>query len=226
MARKSYYLPKSDRDRLVWLNNFSSKFALLAAVLGFLAAEVTVLANDTAMLSYIVNLVETFTSGKEERVAYKNLIKDGPIGTPGGTLPIAPLVPAPPTIVAPGIFPRVALLVQRIKNSPNYTDAIGKDLGIIGAEQERDFTGAQPTLKLVKKGLNVEVQWNKGDADSIHIECDRGTGIWQFLAVDSVPHYTDNTPVTSAALWKYRAMYIVDDQLLGNWSAVASIAVG
>ena len=70
----------------------------------------------------------------------------------------------------------------------------------------------------------MEVQWTKGDADSIRIESDKGTG-WQFLAIDSVPHYTDTTPITIAATWKYRAMYIVADELVGQWSDVASIGV-
>jgi len=39
---------------------------------------------------------------------------------------------------------------------------------------------------------------------------------WQFLDIDSVPHYTDTTPITAPATWKYRAMYIVADELVGQ----------
>jgi|GEM_PF-4380811 len=76
----------------------------------------------------------------------------------------------------------------------------------------------------MKVGGQVEVQWLKGDADAIRIESDKGTG-WQFLAVNSVPHYTDTTAITAPATWKYRAMYLVSDELVGQWSDVASIAV-
>jgi hypothetical protein len=64
----------------------------------------------------------------------------------------------------------------------------------------------------------------KGKADSIRIEKDSGSG-WQFLAIDSIPHYTDKTPITVPAIWKYRAMYILRDEPIGQWSDVASIGV-
>jgi hypothetical protein len=209
---------------VVWLNNFASKFAAASTGLGFVAADVTSVNNDAAMFAYLVNQVEIYTSAKEQRVNYRNLIKDGPLGVPGGALPVAPAAGTVPTAVAPGIFPRIAQLVQRIKNSPTYTEAIGKDLGVIGAQQSFDSTVMKPALKLLVQGGQVEVQWVKGDADSIRIECDKGTG-WQFLAIDSVPHYTDTTPITAPATWKYRGMYIVSDELVGQWSDVASIAV-
>jgi len=178
------------------------------------------------MFSYLINLVETYTTAKEQRVNYKNLIGGGPLGKVAGAVPVAPVVAAAPTAVAAGIFPRIAQLVQRIKNSPNYTEAIGKDLGIIGADQSTDTVMMKPILKLVFKGGQVEVQWVKYDADALYIETDKGSGKWEFLAVDTVPHYTDTTVITTASTWKYRAIYMVNDERVGQWSDVVSIAVG
>src|SRR5258708_4021523 len=223
---KAGYLPRADKDRSVWANNYSTKFATAAPGLGLTAAEIAQANNDTAMFVYLISLVEQYTTAKEQRVNYKNLIKNGPIGTPGGALPVAPAAGVVPTVVAPGIFPRIAQLVQRIKASPTYTDAIGKDLGIIGAEQTVDTASMKPSMKLMFKGGHVEVQWAKGDADSIRIETDKGSGKWEFLAIDTVPHYTDTTPVTAPGTWKYRAMSIVSDEQVGQWSDVLSIAVG
>jgi hypothetical protein len=70
---KTNYLPRADKDRVVWLNNFSVKFATSAVGLGFTAADVTSVSNDTAMFAYLVNQVEIYTSAKEQRVDYKNL---------------------------------------------------------------------------------------------------------------------------------------------------------
>lgn len=223
---KHYYIPSADKDRSVWINNFSSKLGGYAAILGLTAAEVASVAADALMFTYLLNLIEIFTTAKEQRVTYKNLIKEGPLGKSAGTFPISPVVSAPPAAVAPGIFPRIAQLVQRIKNSANYTEAIGKDLGIIGSELALNSTLMKPVLRLVLKGGQVEVQWVKGDADAVYIETDKGTGTWGFLAVDSVPHYTDTTPIPAAGTWKYRAMYLVADERVGQWSDVASIAVG
>ncbi|MBI3218420.1 MAG: hypothetical protein HYZ44_02815 [Bacteroidetes bacterium] len=221
---KAGYLPRGDKERVLWLNHFASKFAVHSNTLGLSPADVASVNNDAAMFTYLVTQVEMHTTAKENRVTYKNLIKDGPIGAPGGMLPMPVPAIAAPTVVAPGIFPRLAMLVQRIKSTPTYTEAIGKDLGVISAQQSTDTTDLKPALKLVIKGGQVEVQWVKGKADSIRIEKDSGTG-WQFLTVDSIPHYTDKTPITTAATWKYRAMYIISDELVGQWSDVASIGV-
>jgi hypothetical protein len=78
------------------------------------------------------------------------------------------------------------------------------------------------------QGGKPEVVWTKGDADGIDIWVDRGTG-FTFLATDTYPNYTDNFPVptnSQTTLWKYKAIYRVDDLPMGNYSDVASIAVG
>lgn len=223
---KNNYLPRTDKDRVIWLNNFANKFAANATTLGFTTAEVTAVNNDAAMWAFLVLLAEIYTTAKKQRVDYKNLLRDGPLGKAGGAVPVAPVTGAVPTVVAPGIFPRIAKLVQRIKSATAYNEAIGKDLGIIATQaQAFDAVNMKPTLKLVIKGGQVEVQWTKGDSDGIRIEVDRGTGTWSFLAIDTVPHYTDTTPITGPAIWKYRAMYLVNDELVGQWSDVASIAV-
>jgi hypothetical protein len=39
------------------------------------------------------------------------------------------------TPVSPGIMPRLSALIARIKASKNYTEAIGKDLWIVGSKK-------------------------------------------------------------------------------------------
>ena len=221
---KPHYLPRTDKDRVVWFNNFVTKFTAQSAGLGFVAADLTAVTNDAAMFSYLVNQVEIYNTAKEQRVNYKNLLRDGPIGSAGGAVPTAPVAGFVPTLVLPGILPRLTLLVKRIKASPTYTEAIGKDLGIVSEVQALDTAVMKPVLKLVMKGGLVEVQWVKGNSDGVRIEVDRGTG-WQFLAIDTVPHYPDTTPINGPATWKYRAIYIIEDEAVGQWSDVASIAV-
>ncbi len=223
---KDHYLPRTDEGRLIWINNFSTKIGNYVSTLGLTAADVTSAKNDAAMFAYLVNAVEVFTTAKEQRVNFKNLVKDGPLGKPLGLVPDAPALGTKPADVAPGIFPRLAQLVQRIKNSSAYTESIGKDLGIIGAKLVVDFDALKPKLKLVMKGGQVEVQWTRGDADALYIEVDRGNGTWQFLAVDTVPHYTDTMPITTHAIWKYRAIYLIRDERVGQWSDIVTIAVG
>ncbi len=55
---------------------------------------------------------------------------------------------------------------------------------------------------------------------------DRGNG-WQVLTFDNTPGYTDTTPLPATVTrWNYRAIFRVDDQQVGQWSAELSLAVG
>jgi len=62
----------------------------------------------------------------------------------------------------------------------------------------------------------------------VEIWADRGDGKgFAFLAVDTVPDYVDTAALpATAATWKYKAIYRLNDEQVGQWSAVASIAVG
>lgn len=223
---KEYYMPRTDEAKALWLSNFISKLNIYFVGLGFTAAEMTSLKNDVAYFSYILNAVEVFTTAKEHRVNYKNALRDGPIGTIAGAVSDVPALGTKPVEVAPGIIPRITQAVQRIKNSPAYTESMGKDLGIIGAITVVELDEMQPILKPVLKGGDVEVRWTKGEADAVYIEVDRGNGVWQFLGIDMNPHYMDKMPITAHATWRYRAIYLKRDERIGRWSDVASIAVG
>lgn len=68
--------------------------------------------------------------------------------------------------------------------------------------------------------------WKRNGFDGISLEVDRGSG-FVFLAVDTRPGYVDTTPFPAAgALWKYRAIYLLDDTKVGQWSATTTVRVG
>lgn len=178
------------------------------------------------MFAYIVNQMEANNAFKQKVTQYKELIKDGPIGAVGSAAPVAPAAAVAPTVVLPGILPRISMLVQRIKVSPAYTEAIGRNLGIIGQESIVNSSAMKPILNLSLKGGRVELKWTKGDSDALYIESDKGTGSWSFKAVASIPHFADTTQVTTPAIWRYRVIYLIADEKVGQWSDVASITVG
>lgn len=222
------YLPRKDKDKAVWLTNFANKLPTHSATLAVTAAELSRVQNDALLFAYMISLVETFTTEKEERVNFKNILRDGPVGTPVGDFPEMPTIANPPLVeMVPGIFPRVSQLIARIKKHTAYTTATGTDLGIIGAEQVIDIPAMKPVLKLVLNAGKVEVQWKKGDASAIRIEVIRTGTAFTFLAIDTEPDYIDTAalPATSG-VWKYRAMYLISDELVGQWSDVVSISVG
>ena len=200
MATKKGYVPTELLKRLEWLEELVKQLKIDGVKFGISKEKIEELEKCVSTLREEVDKGIAIENAKKEQTVKTNA-QDGD---------------------CTGL---ARVIAQQVKTNDGYTDAVGKDLGIIGAQQTFSSVEMKPSLKMVIKGGQVEVQWTKGDADSIRIESDKGAG-WQFLAVDSVPHYTDTTPITAAATWRYRAMYIVNDELVGQWSDVASIGVG
>ena len=145
-----------------------------------------------------------------------------------GGLPVLPTLAGAPATVEADIFGRIAALVARIKNCPGFTEAIGQDLDIIGAEQTIDLASLKPALKLTLQAGRPNVGWTKQGMDGVEIWVDRGTGTFAFLAVDTVPDYLDTAPLPApgaSAAWKYKAIYRLSDEPVGQWSDMASISV-
>jgi ribosome modulation factor len=225
---KPHYLPTKDQDRAVWLNNFAAKLPGYQAAFHLTATEVAAVQADAAAWQWLVGWVEALRTRTQQLVAYKAQLRDGPAG-PATPPPGPPEFDPPAATAAADIFGRVGALVQRLKNHPAYTEAVGQDLGIVTpAAPAPDPARARPELTLsLAQGGQVLVGWKRQGMDALRIEVDRGQG-WQFLAVDTVPDYLDTAPLPppgQSAVWKYRAIYLLDDQPAGQWSDPASIAV-
>ena len=146
--RKVYYLPYNDKKRVVWFMNFITVFPSVAVNLGFSLAEVEALKNDYIVCKYMNEILELFKNEMQERTKYKDLLYNGKAGIPMGNLPSMPSLPTTPIPVASGVFKRLNKIVQRIKNHTNYNEAIGKNLGIIGAEKVIDLNTIKPKVRL------------------------------------------------------------------------------
>jgi hypothetical protein len=60
----------------------------------------------------------------------------------------------------------------------------------------------------------------------LRIEVNRGSG-WVFLTVDTIPNYSDKVQAPKvSAVWKYRAMALKGDTLVGQWSDEVAVTVG
>ena len=222
--KKSPYMPSDDAGKAAWLANFSSKLPTYQGPLGLTAAEITAVAADNTFFAYAFNAQTQISSYAQQWTTFKNAARDGKAASLGN----APVVPATggATAVAPGIFLRTAALVARIKKQPGYTESIGQALKIIGAEQTVDLTAMKPALTAKQEAGGVVVGWTKQEMDAVEILVDRGAG-FVFLAIDTVPDYTDtqSLPAGQSALWKYKAIYRLNDERVGQWSDVVSVAV-
>jgi hypothetical protein len=197
------YLPDKELDRKVWLDNFNAKLTFHFTTLELTAAEQTSVINDTAMWSFILDFSSQLRASSEEATAYKRILRSGPDG-PAGNVPSPPSGGTPPTVVDGDIFERIGRFVQRLKNHDNYTEAIGQDLGIIGPESTFDPQSGMPALELrIVNGNQVQVRWVKGEFQGVRIEVDRDGAGWDFLAIDTSPHYIDTFPGPVPARRRY-----------------------
>lgn len=230
MAAKTF-LPNRDKERSIWLKNFSTKFASYYLLFGFVIADLNALAADSAAYAWILETIELFKTEAKERTSFKNILRNGPIGTTLGAYPSLPTLPAvPATAVTAGVFPRVSNLVKRIKAHPNYTKAIGEDLGVEGVDVDTFLSEEdKPVLTLSKNGGNVIVKYVKGNADGIHLYCKRGEETdFTLLAVVTKNAYKDTRPNKTAKqpeTREYYAWFMKNDEITGTDSDTAEIVV-
>ena len=224
-------IPRADNELMVWLNNFSDSFSTQATALGFTEADVNSVRADAAMLNYLVgDVLPSYQSALQARTAYKALIKDGPVGSPGGALPAAPSTGAAPAVVAPGIVPRLRQLIARIKVAPGYNDSIGLALGIVETETRgpggsATIADAKPTAKAAAlAGSQVRIEFSKGGFDGVQIESRRaGEQGWQSLGTDNYSPFLDARPPVEAGkpeVREYRLRYVQRDAAVGDWSDI------
>jgi hypothetical protein len=197
--------------------------------LGFSATEVTAAGSDAGYARYVHTHHQRLRSSSTQWSDWKEVLFNGGEGT---TTAVPAFPAAPATSVAavlPGIVLRARANARRAKASPNYSVAIGKALGIEGAEEAApDLDTLQPELAAELTGGKVKVGWTRGAADALEIHVDRGDGKgFTFLAIDTVPDYVDTEAIPAApAVWKYKAIYRKADERIGQWSAVVSVGLG
>ena len=219
---KSHFIPRTDKERAAWLKNFSVKFATYALSVGFTAADVTAVAADSAYFNYIIDVLEVFKAEIHERTAYKDILRDGPLGSPLGVLPSIPTLPTAPAAVPAGIFARISGIVKRIKAHPAYSDAIGKDLNIIGAEHKSSISDLKPLLEISKEGGNIIIKYKKSKMSGIRLMCKRGDETeFTMLSIVMQNKFKDTRPNLETGvpeIRKYCAWYIKNDELIGQMS--------
>jgi hypothetical protein len=225
----SKFIPSGDSDKVVWLNNFTTKMGLYSTQLGLTAAELSSLQKDNAYFTYLISMMEMYRQNLLNLSTYKNMLKHAVGQQHIGALPALPNMGTAPPSVPEGVFDRVSKLVTRVKASLNYTDGIGNDLGIIAPTQTIDLTTLQPVLKLNIDGDRPHIKCSKGYADAIDLYVDRKDGagfvlIGRLTKTDYID-VVDLPANTVLAEWDYKARYVIANNVVGVMSAIASIVV-
>lgn len=242
MKHNTYY-PSALNDQLAWLANYWNKLQGHSPALGITTAVCADNVADARWLIYVLGswLPNERAHAKADTQAVQEVL----FGTAAGAYVLPPHLPPPlpaadPSAVPPlpavvprpaGALNRIFATVQDIKVSATYNESIGQDLQIIGKEDTGpDFVTLAPVLKATLSGGVVNIDWNwQGYGkwlDMCEIQVNRGNG-WTILTFDTTPGYTDTTPPPATLTqWKYRAIYRVEDQQVGQWSAEIAVTLG
>lgn len=229
MARKEPWYPTRESDLPPWHTTYAAALATHGVTLEIDPADQLAADNNRDMIELLVDAALEYKNNLSEVVAYKNEVFYGP----AGPLPATPTVPGAivPVIGAlAGVEARTRALVQQIKAHDNYTEAIGQDLGVIGAEPpppaeikpEGDVT-AMPNFQAV-------IAFLKGQYDGVDIESQVGSETtWMHIAFDGFSPYTDTRPPQTPNTpeeRRYRLRYRLNDAPVGLYSDTLTVTVG
>lgn len=222
--RKKTFIPGSYKLFVVWYQNYARKLAEYATLFGFDTATVQQAANDALAAAYGLQIIEIFKHELNERVKFKDMFYDGPLGTVL-TIPTMPTLPTAPTVIPiAGLLKRTFNQVKRIKGHPSYTEEIGMDFGIIGAETFFDINTYKPNLKVKNLTGTRKIEFTKGQTDGVNVYCKvTGTDSWMFLARDTVSPYVDNRSFPQPTKLDYMVRGVVNDEEIGLESDTVTI---
>jgi len=228
MATFSNYLPESESQLVVWFNNLQTKLLTYATTFGLTGAETTAVTNDYNAIAYMMAQVEAIKANSQDRVQYKARLLRGPSGAatafPGDFIAATP----PTATVTPGVLDRIRALARRLKAHPNYTKAIGEDLGIVAPDvtsprsprprgTARSVGSSQIGLTFVKLGFS-----------GVRVESKRGPETaWSYLGTYIVSPFTDSRGPLVAGMPEsrsYRLQYVRGNDPVGEFSDTLTVS--
>ena len=225
------FLPKANPALVLWFNTFAASFAQNAAEFGFTPADVAAVNADAAFVQTLNNRVEILRKESQEAVAYRRLMLDAPLGTPATGVPQNAAPALPDSVPTPGVIARVRALAARIKAHPRYSDALGKELGIVGTGTAPGANPlAKPSVSTTTAGANtVDVAFVKNGYEAVLLESQRGTETaWTPLGNVRYSPHRDARPNLAPGVpdvRRYRAIYLVKDKITGQYSDTVTITV-
>ncbi|QQS28057.1 MAG: hypothetical protein IPM47_14430 [Sphingobacteriales bacterium] len=234
----SKFIPSSNEDKVVWLQNFASKLHLYKLKYNLTDDEIDDMVASALFFTFVVNYHKQVDEYKINITAYRDELSYG--FEHFGVTALIPVITfyfdeeveetLPPPAVPNGIFKRASAIAQKIKTATNFAIADGQNLGIIAEHSDTDYNTVKVEfiLRLVAGG-HPEVVWKKLGMDAVEIHVLRpGFENFVLLAVDQFPNFIDNHPLPEAGraeVWSYRLIYRKKDGRVGLWSDIVSITV-
>ncbi len=211
--------------------NFCAKIDNYTVLLNLNPDAVKQVKYDFAWFGYCYKGMLLFREYAQSVTAFKDIQRHGFHNQLLGEFPAPPVLATAPTDpTSANAQGRFAALIQQIVKSNNFSKIIAQDLGIDAPDTPFDPQAGKPLLKTsYSSGGHPHIMWKKGKYQGIEIWKDAADGKgWQKLDKDFHPDFTDKSPLPEAgksAVWKYKAIYIYQDEVVGDWSEEVAVTV-
>lgn len=195
------FIPMADGKLYSWLNTFETQLSSAGGVLGLTAADIlTAQQLCTEYKTQITQAAQAKASAKAA-VAAKRKMR------------ISHLQP-------------LRKIVKRMKTLPDYSPAIGAGMNVLPHAHALDTKQYKPKLTARFTDGLIEIRFKKKGIDALEFWGQINDGEWTMLAtrMHSPYHFRpENYPLGSALKCKFKAMALVKDNLIGQWSDISTV---
>ncbi len=225
---KRYFQPNRDADFAKWLENLATKLPGYREPLSISAEDIARVVKSSAFFKFMLDRIDIEKSYAQAMVGFKEILRNGGKNENSNGYPPPPPAARPPEAVEPNVAEFMGRLVKTIKGNVNYTEAIGRDLGIIGSEKSGLSPDMKPVLKISLNAGKPVISYKKLAAAGIDLYVSRDNEtVFSFLATAMKPKFEDASVIHgSSEKWGYKAIYRDKDRQIGQFSDVASVVVG
>jgi hypothetical protein len=220
-------IENGDAEFNLQLKTFVSKIPTYQTLFGLTTAQINSNKADSLAFDYTLNCLNIIQTFAHNYTKYKTELRHDNITNLGG-FPVLPVLAAAPAPVAADIEARFRALIQIIVHHAAYTDAIGKDLGIVAPASTFDPATGKPVFTIeLAAGGHPKLYYTKGDFDGVEIWKDSGAG-FVMLQRATLPNYTDTSALPAAGVavvWNYKMIFVYKDAVVGSYSDSVSVTV-
>jgi len=196
MPQNPDWFPSRLDQRPAWQTTFAAQATATGTTHNLIAANVTQAGLDRNITVILVNYDDALRGYVQAWTQFRDFVLDGDPNAAFPTPPTEPTLTIPEEAFKPGIQPRMRGFANTIKGSPNYSQQVGEDYGIVAPEPGE---AATPEIRRATPMAAHEVGLSlfKGGYDAVAVDMRRLGGPWTEIGVSLTKTFVDETdPVT------------------------------
>jgi hypothetical protein len=220
------FVKKEDAEFVQQLKDHHTALGTHGAGLGFSLPEIADAGKDSAYMEYVVgqqSQAQGFSQG------YTQFKRNMRLGTNTATEPVFVVPGVVPPAVPVGIEQRFRDRAAKAKSSTAYDNDIGEQLKIVAPISVFDPSTGKPTFKVFLDSGHPVLKWPKKNFQGVEVWADHGDGSgWVKQERDFKSPWVDKTDLPAlgqSKVWKYKMIYVLNDETIGLWSDEVTVTV-